>query len=42
MNLAMDFGNKPQYGMDIVRGFMAKIGAKDQSFVNQCKRIGMR
>jgi hypothetical protein len=31
----MDFGYKPQSDMDIVRGFMAKIGAKDQSFVNQ-------
>jgi hypothetical protein len=30
----MDFGYKPQSDMDIVRGFMAKIGAKE-SFINQ-------
>jgi hypothetical protein len=34
-NLAMDFGYKPQGDMDIVRGFMAKIGDKSQAFVNQ-------
>jgi hypothetical protein len=34
-NLAMDFGYKPQGDMDIVRGFMAKIGDKCQAFVNQ-------
>jgi hypothetical protein len=34
-NLAMDFGYKPQGDMDIVRGFMAKIGDKGQAFVNQ-------
>jgi hypothetical protein len=31
----MDFGYKPQGDIYIVRGFMTKIGAKDQSFVNQ-------
>jgi hypothetical protein len=31
----MDFGYKPQGGINIVRGFMAKIGAKGQSFVYQ-------
>jgi hypothetical protein len=31
----MDFGYKPQGGINIVRGFMAKIGAKDQSGVYQ-------
>jgi hypothetical protein len=31
----MDFGYKPQGDMDIVRGFMAKIGDKSQAFVNQ-------
>jgi hypothetical protein len=34
-NLAMDFGYKLQGDMDIVRGFMAKIGDKGQAFVNQ-------
>jgi hypothetical protein len=34
-NLAMYFGYKPQSDMDIVRGFMAKIGDKGQAFVNQ-------
>ncbi len=34
-NLSMDFGYKPQGDMDIVRGFMAKIGDKGQAFVNQ-------
>jgi hypothetical protein len=31
----MDFGYKPQGDINIVRGFMAKIGAKGQSFVYQ-------
>jgi hypothetical protein len=31
----MDFGYKPQGDMDIVQGFMAKIGDKGQAFVNQ-------
>jgi hypothetical protein len=31
----MDFGYKPQGDIYIVRGFMAKIGAKGQSFVYQ-------
>jgi hypothetical protein len=30
-NLAMDFCYKPQCDINIVRRFMAKIGAKDQS-----------
>jgi hypothetical protein len=37
----MDFCYKPQGDMNIVRGFMAKIGAQDQSFVYQRKQIGM-
>jgi hypothetical protein len=31
----MDFGYKPQGDINIVRGVMAKIGAKDQSGVYQ-------
>ncbi len=31
----MDFGYKPQGNINIVRGFMAKIGAKCQPFVYQ-------
>jgi hypothetical protein len=31
----MDFGYKPQGDINIGRGFMAKIGAEDQSSVYQ-------
>jgi hypothetical protein len=31
----MDFGYKPQGDMNIVRGFMAEVGVKGQSFVYQ-------
>jgi hypothetical protein len=38
----MDFGDKPYNDIHIVRGFMAKIGDKDQSGVYQCDRIGLK
>jgi hypothetical protein len=31
----MDFGYKPHGNINIVQGFMSKIGAKGQSFVYQ-------